>query len=129
MITVPNEQCLWSSRRVVRIVVLSSSTRRQIKRLFERLVTLAKRLLRHMRQVANFSKRPRNVRLTTRNKDACSNDSLQGLATEKLFFVRSLVQLLGDVADCFGQRELIAPAADIAERSEQVALGARTLRA
>jgi len=129
MIAVPDEERLRSSRWVIGVVALCSGTRRQIERLFECLVALSKRLLRHVCQVTNLSKRPRNVRLATGDKDACSDDSLEGLSTEKLFFVRSFVKLLGDVADGFGQRELIALAYDVAERSEVVALGARALRA
>lgn len=102
MIAVPHEQRLRSSRRVVRIVTLCGGTGREIERLFERLVALPERLLRHVRQVTNLSKRPRYVRLATRDKYACSDDSLEGLSTKKLFFVRSLVKLLGDIANGFG---------------------------
>lgn len=76
MITVPDQQRLRSRRRITRIVALGSRPRGEIERLFECLVALPKCLLRHVRQIANLSKRPGNVRLATRYKDACSNDSL-----------------------------------------------------
>ena len=101
MIAVPHEQRLRPRRRIVRIVALSGGTRREIEGLLERLVALPERLLRHVRQVTNLSKRSRNVRLATGDEYACSDDGLEGLSTEKLFFVRALVELLGDVADGF----------------------------
>lgn len=102
MIAVPHQQRLRPRRRIVCIVTLRRRPRREIERLFECLVTLSERLLRHVCQVANLSKRPRNVRLATRDEDACGDDRLEGLSAEKLFFVRPLVQLLGDVANGFG---------------------------
>jgi len=99
----------------------------EIERLLEGFVALPKDLLRHMRQVAYFSERPRDVGLSACDEDAGSNDRVQGFPSQQLFLVGALVQLFRDVADSFRKRELITPAGNIAERGKKVALGAGAL--
>jgi len=67
--------------------------------------------------------------LATRNENTGSNNGVEGLAAQELLLVGPLVELLRDVADGLGKGKLVAPAGDIAEGSEEVALGTGTLSA
>jgi hypothetical protein len=69
-----------------------------------------------MCEVANLAERAGHMGLATRDEDARRDDSVQRLAAQQLFLVCTLVELFGNVADRFGQRELITPARNVAKR-------------
>lgn len=97
-------------------------SRSQIECLFQSFVTLSKDFLRHVCKIADLTKCPWNMRLSTGNKYTGCNDSIEGLPTKQFFFIRAFVELLRNIADGLGERELITPTRDITEGSKEVAL-------
>ncbi len=81
-----------------------------------------------MREVADLAECPWNMRLSAGDEYAGSDNRVQRFASQKLFFVRALIQLLCDVANCFRQRKLVAPAGYVTECSEDVTFRTRILR-
>jgi hypothetical protein len=67
--------------------------------------------------------------LGARDEDARCDDGVQRFAARRLFLVRMFVELFGNDTDRFGQRELIAPARNVAKRGQEVPLGTRILGA
>jgi hypothetical protein len=80
-----------------------------------------------MCEVANLAECAGHVGLAARDEDARCDDGVQQLATQQLFLVCTFVELFGNVADRFGQRELVTPARNVAKRGEKVPLGMRIL--
>lgn len=126
MIAVSDQEIFWSSSgagsgRIGRCA------RGEVKCLLQSFVALSQRLLGDVRQVADFAECTWYMCLTTRNENARRDDSIEGLAAQQFFFIRSLVELFRDVADGFGEGELVAPIGDVSEGSEEIALRTRAL--
>lgn len=72
-----------------------------------------------MGQVANLAEHPRDKHLTTHNENASRNDCV------KVLLVQTLEQLFCGVADSLRERELIAPAQDVAIDLHEILLRAQ----
>ena len=82
-----------------------------------------------MGEIAYLPERTGHPGLPTRNEDTRSNDRIERLPSQQLLLVRAFVQLFRNVADSLWEGELVAPAGDVAEGSEDVSFRTRALRA
>lgn len=127
VVTVTNEEVFGPGSGVRAVTAVGGCTGSEIESLLESFVALSEGLFRHLREFADLPETPRDVGLTTSDKDAGGDDSLHGLSSEEFFFVGTLVDLLRDIANRFRERKLLAHGRNVSEGGEYISFGSRAV--
>ena len=127
MIAVTTEEVFCPRGGVPVVVAVGRRTGGEVESLLEGFVALPEGLFRHLCEFADLSETTGDVSLATGDEDASGDNSLHRLSSEKFFFVRAFVHLLGYIANRLRERKLLAHGRDVTEGREYVSFGPRAV--